>query len=52
MCCEPIGFKESEIDGECPDCGTFTVDGEAFEQCAYSPILCKTCNWAPCDGSC
>lgn len=40
------------IDGECPDCGADTVEGEAFDNCGYSPCQCETCNWRPCDGSC
>lgn len=52
MCCEPSGFKKEEINGVCPDCGEPTVDGDAFECCGYSPVVCKTCGDAPCDGSC
>ena len=51
MCCasrdctdEPYGF--------CPDCGQATQEGDAVEQCAYSPTICPTRNHAPCDGSC
>jgi hypothetical protein len=53
MCCEPHGFDdENLIDGECPECGNPTVDGEAFDVCGYSPIICDTCGCAPCDQSC
>jgi hypothetical protein len=52
MCCAPSGYKKHEIDGECPDCGEPTVDGEAYESCAWSPVGCETCGYAPCDGSC
>lgn len=52
MCCEPTGYKESEIDGECPICWSPTVGGDAYEQCAWSPVECEECGWAPCDGSC
>lgn len=51
-CCEPMDFKEEQINGKCPDCGSPTVDSQAFEQCGYSPVECETCNSKPCDGSC
>lgn len=37
MCCEPSGYTKEEINGVCPDCGEPTVDGYAYEKCAYSP---------------
>jgi len=52
MCCEPSGYSKKEINGKCPDCGEDTVDGDAYEQCRYSPIECFTCGWSPCDESC
>lgn len=53
MCCCPKEWDESElIDGECPACGEPTVDGEAYEACGYSPVECKMCGYASCDGSC
>jgi len=52
MCCEPSGYKEEEINGECPICGSPTVDGDAFEQCGYSHVECEQCGYAPCDDSC
>ena len=53
MCAEPRNnFDDKDINGECPDCGAATVDGEAFDQCAHSTVICKTCNSAPCDQSC
>lgn len=52
MCCESNGYTREQIDGECPECGEPTVDGDAFESCGYSPLQCKTCNSRPCDGSC
>ena len=52
MCCAANDYKEEEINGECPDCGADTVDGEAYEVCSYSPIECETCGYAPCDQSC
>lgn len=52
MCFEPSGYLKEEINGECPDCGSPTIDGDAYEKCGYSPVICKKCGWAPCDGSC
>ena len=52
MCCEPSGYREDEIDGECPVCGAPTCDGDAFDRCAYSPVDCEECGTAPCDLSC
>ncbi len=52
MCCDGTGYSENEIDGECPDCGGPTVEGDAYTQCGYSPIDCHTCGCAPCDQSC
>lgn len=62
MCCEPIGLSHRELErirshepervAYCPDCETETVDGEATEGCGYSPEVCKTCGWKPCDQSC
>ena len=53
MCSCPIELEAGEEpDGECPDCGTPTIDGVACEGCCYSPVECKTCGWRPCDGSC
>jgi hypothetical protein len=52
MCCEPSGYKHSEINGECPKCEEPIVDGDAFEQCSYSPVECDACGWQPCDQSC
>ena len=52
MCCEPTGYKEEELNGECPACGQPTVDGDAYESCGYSPVECEVCGWRPCDGSC
>lgn len=52
MCCEPQGSTLPES-GECPDCGEpVDKDGDTKEACVYSPILCKTCGWCPCDQSC
>ena len=51
-CCDGWHYDDNEVDGECPDCGCPTVDGQAQEGCNYSPVECKTCGWAPCDLSC
>lgn len=52
MCCSNTNFKPEDIDGECPDCGDPTVDGNSYDCCTYSPTLCETCRNAPCDQSC
>lgn len=51
MCCDGWN-NEEEVNGTCPECGQPTVDGEASVGCNYSPIVCDTCGWAPCDDSC
>lgn len=52
MCSEGSYLPDEQVNGECPDCGSPTVDGEAQEICAWSPVICKTCGSAPCDESC
>lgn len=52
MCCDGWSSTEEEINGVCPDCGEPTVDGIAAFGCNYSPCICETCGWCPCDGSC
>lgn len=52
LCWGAIPYNELEINGECPDCGADTIDEEAVEVCGYSPVICNTCGYAPCDGSC
>jgi hypothetical protein len=52
MCCSNTDYSREDINGVCPDCGEDTVDGDAYDACDYSPTLCKTCGWSPCDGSC
>ena len=52
MCCAVTEYSQSEINGTCKDCGADTVDGDAYECCEYSPLICETCNYSPCDGSC
>ena len=51
-CCDPFEYDEEDIDGECPDCGSPTIEGTAADGCAYSPVECETCDWRPCDLSC
>lgn len=41
-----------EPNGECPECGEPTVDGEAATGCNHSPVQCETCGSAPCDQYC
>ena len=50
-CCDGMEGDEKP-NGRCIDCGELTIDGEAYESCGYSPVVCKTCGDAPCDGSC
>ncbi len=40
------------VDGECPDCGSPTLEGTAVFCCTYSPITCKTCEYSRCDKYC
>ena len=51
-CCEPVGSPNKPVD-ECPECGgPVDSDGDSTDVCAYSPIECGVCGWAPCDLSC
>ena len=52
MCCAGTDYNPSEIDGECPDCGEETVDGDAYYVCGYSEVICDTCGSAPCNDAC
>jgi len=52
MCCDTTNYALSEINGNCFDCGQPTCNGSAYEACGYSPIMCDTCGYAPCDESC
>lgn len=52
MCCENTSYRQSEINGECEKCGAETVDGDAYDQCAYSSVVCDVCNSAPCEERC
>lgn len=51
-CCADSGYDKEEINGCCLFCQELTVNGDAYEQCFYSPVECKECGFAPCDGSC
>jgi len=51
-CCGSIEWDDEKPDGECPECGTETFQGQAYESCSYSPVACETCGWQPCDLSC
>ena len=52
MCCENSGYSEKEINGECIVCGEPTVDGNAYDKCAYGEVICDECLHAPCHGAC
>jgi ribosomal protein S27E len=41
-CCSKIESDEKP-NGECPDCGVQTLDGQAVDGCSYSPVECETC---------
>jgi hypothetical protein len=48
----PKNYKAEDI-AKCPDCGEdVDSDGDAMSGCHWSPVDCKTCGSAPCDGSC
>jgi len=52
-CCADEGWPEEiKPNGECPECGEPTVDGDSWEYCSYSPEQCKLCGSRPCDQSC
>jgi len=51
-CCDGWEYEKEEIDGTCPECGTPTVDGDAYKGCHWSPVACEVCGDAPCDQSC
>lgn len=52
-CCAALEWEPDEkINGVCPSCGADTIDGEAEDQCSYSPLVCEECNSSPCDLSC
>lgn len=52
MCCERQGAI-GKVNGECPECGCDTVDGEAVDVCGYSPDdPCPICGSNPCSDYC
>ena len=52
FCCDGWVSLKDSINGECPECGTPTVDGQAAYGCNWSPVSCETCGHRACDGSC
>ena len=51
-CCDSWVSYESKVNGECPECGTPTVDGHAAYGCNWSPVSCECCGRAFCDDYC
>ena len=51
-CSDGWSSHKDEVNGECPDCGYPTVNGDAASGCNWSPIACNTCGHRPCDLSC
>ena len=51
-CCDGWSSMLKEVNGECPECETPTVDGEAAYGCNWSPFTCTTCGYRGCDDSC
>ncbi len=51
-CCDGWSSRQSDVNGECFECGMPTVDGYAAYGCSYSPISCESCGHASCDDSC
>lgn len=54
MCCDGWCDKpgpEDEVT-ECEECGVELINGEPSFGCHYSPVVCSTCGWCPCDDSC
>ena len=55
-CCAYIPGHESDrkLNIKCIDCDEpVDQDGDSlYYCCGYSPMVCKTCGWKPCDGSC
>lgn len=56
LCCggDGEGTDFEQTVGECPNCGNpiNSIGKTTEEWCGYSPIICKTCEYSPCDGSC
>jgi len=51
-CADGWNSLESDVNGECPECETPTVDGEAAYGCNHSPGKCEVCGRCWCDDSC
>lgn len=51
-CADGWSSYADTVNGECPDCGTPTVDGEAAYGCNHSPEKCDTCGRRVCDDYC
>lgn len=47
-----ISRKEPSRLSNCKDCGEQLIDGKPVNYCSYSPEVCTTCGYRPCDGSC
>jgi hypothetical protein len=53
MCAEGWYAEDSPpADGECPECGDATFEGDAVEGCFYGRDTCDVCGGSPCDGGC
>ena len=54
MSCFAEYRNDEPIVGECPECeGPVDADGDTTNPCCgYSPVVCETCGWRPCDLSC
>lgn len=58
MCCDPSHSKKEHDAvhvGQCPECDCdVDKDGDCCmtDNCNYSPKLCSTCGYCPCDQSC
>ena len=52
MCCEPSGYTKEEINGYVLIVGNQQLMGMLTKSVLIPPVVCKTCGYAPCDGSC
>ena len=57
MCADGYFYEDYDedmelVNGECPDCGALTIDGEAASGCAHAWDRCETCGHGTCDGGC
>ena len=53
LCCAPYDEGREAVVGICPDCGAaINKEGKAVYGCSYSPSICDTCGYSPCDRSC